>query len=102
VSQVATKKKLVLRDERVKVTAHFRESGSVLRGTKEGSCKGFDIELAIESDEATEEIAELIRLAHRMCFTEDALSGTVKLTATHRLNGRPIEVGAGVERSRLG
>jgi hypothetical protein len=43
-SQVATKKKLVLRDERVKVTAHFRESGSVLRGTKEGSCEGFKYE----------------------------------------------------------
>jgi organic hydroperoxide reductase OsmC/OhrA len=91
-SQVATKKKLVLRDERVKVTAHFRESGSVLRGTKEGSCEGFEIEIAIESGAAPEEIAELIRLAHRMCFTEDALSGVVKLTTSHRLNGRPIEV----------
>jgi organic hydroperoxide reductase OsmC/OhrA len=94
VSQVATKKKLVLRDERVKVTAHFRESGSVLDGTKAGSCQGFEIELSIESDAAPEDVAELIRLAHRMCFTEDALSGVVELTKTHRLNGRPIESGA--------
>jgi organic hydroperoxide reductase OsmC/OhrA len=95
VSQVAAKKKLILRDERVKVTAHFRESGSVLGGTKQGSCDGFEIELAIESDGPPEEIAGLIRLAHRMCFTEDALSGQVALTTRHRLNGRPIEVGAG-------
>ena len=93
-SQVAAKKKLVLRDERVKVTAHFRESGSVLRGNKAGSCEGFEIEIAIESDAAPEDIAELMHLAHRMCFTEHALSGVVKLTTSHRLNGRPIQVGA--------
>ncbi len=91
-SQVATKKKLVLRDERVKVTAHFREQGSVLRGTSEGMCEGFDIELSIESDEPAEKIAELIRLSHRMCFTEVALAREVRLRKRHNLNGQPIEV----------
>jgi len=90
VSQVAAKKKLALRDERVRVNAHFRESGSVLAGTKAGRCEGFDIELSIETDAPAEEVAELIRLAHRMCFTEDALSGQVKLTTRHLLNGQPI------------
>ena len=94
-SQVAAKKKLVLRDERVKVLAHFRESGSVLAGTAQGSCEGFDIRLSVESDAPAEEIAELMRLARRMCFTEDALSGRVKLNARHFLNGEAIEVGAG-------
>jgi uncharacterized OsmC-like protein len=92
VSQVAAKKELALHDERVKVTARFRESGSVLQGTKEGECEGFDIELSINSDEPAEEIAELIRLSHRMCFTEDALSGEVKLTTRHHLNGQLIEI----------
>ena len=91
-SQVAAKKKLLLRDERVKVMAHFLEQGSVLRGTAEGSCEGFDIELALESDEPAGEIKELIRLAHRMCFTEAALAGTVRLTQRHSLNGQPLEV----------
>jgi uncharacterized OsmC-like protein len=95
VSQVAAKKKLALRDERVRVTARFREDGSVLAGSKEGRCEGFDIQLSIESDEPAEEIAELIRLSHRMCFTEDALSGEVKLTTRHLLNGRSIEVETG-------
>jgi hypothetical protein len=30
-----------------------------------------------------------------MCFTEDALSGQVKLTAKHLLNGEAIEIDAG-------
>jgi len=92
VSQVAAKKKLALRDERVKVTAFFREQGSVLQGSAEGMCEGFDIELFIESDEPAEEIAELIRLSHRMCFTESALTGNIPLTKRHSLNGQPIEV----------
>lgn len=93
-SQVAAKKKLVLHDERVKVLAHFRESGSVLAGTAQGMCEGFDIQLSIESDAPVEQIAELMRLAHHMCFTEDALSGRVKLNTSHFLNGEAIEVGA--------
>lgn len=91
-SQVAAKKKLKLRDERAKVIAHFREQGSVLQGTAEGFCEGFEIELHIDSDEPAAEIAELIRLAHRMCFTEVALAGPVKLVQRHRLNGQPFEV----------
>ena len=89
-SQVAAKKKLSLGDGRVKVTAHFHEHGSVLRGTHTGACDGFHIELAIESEESADAIAELIRMAHQMCFTEDALTREVKLTTSHLLNGQPI------------
>ena len=89
-SQVAAKKKLVLRDRRVKVLAHFREQGSVLRGTAEGFCEGFEIEMALESDEPVEEIAELVRMARQMCFTESALAGAVELRHTYSLNGRPV------------
>ena len=94
-SQVATKKKLVLQAERVRVIAHFQEQGSVLQGTAEGWCNGFEIELALESAEPTEAIAELIRLSHQMCFTEVTLTGKVTLTRRHLLNGQPITVEAG-------
>jgi hypothetical protein len=75
------------------VTAHFHEQGSVLAGTAEGRCESFEVEVSIDSDEAPEKIAELIRLAHQMCFTEDALTGSVRLSKTHRLNGEEIELG---------
>jgi organic hydroperoxide reductase OsmC/OhrA len=92
VSQVAAKKKLVLQDERVKVTAFFLEQGSVLQGTAEGRCESFAVEMAIESGESPDKIHELIRLARRMCFTEDALTGNVPLAVQYSLNGQPIEV----------
>jgi uncharacterized OsmC-like protein len=93
VSQVAAKKRLTLHNERVKVIAHFREEGSVLGGTQEGMCEGFSIELSIDGDEPEEVIATLIRLAHRMCFTESALSNVVKITSSHLFNGQHLEVG---------
>lgn len=91
-SQVAAKKKLVLRDERVKVTAHFRQAGSVLAGTQRGTCEGFSIELSLHGDAPAQEIAGLVRMAHQMCFTESALAGEVALTATHFYNGGPLEL----------
>lgn len=90
-SQVAAKKKMVLGDARVKVQAHFREQGSVLRGTAEGYCEGFEVEMAFESEEEEEEIAELIRMARQMCFTESALTEEVELTHRYWLNGRVID-----------
>jgi uncharacterized OsmC-like protein len=91
VSQVAAKKKMVLGDARVKVLAHFREQGSVLRGTAEGYCEGFEVEMAFESEEAEEEIAELIRMARQMCFTESALTEEVELAHRYWLNGRAMD-----------
>jgi hypothetical protein len=73
------------------VTAHFHEHGSVLAGSAEGQCDGFEIEISLESDEAQEKIGELMRLAHRMCFTEDALSGK-RVSKQHFLNGKSLQV----------
>ena len=83
---------MVLRNESVKVVARFREEGSVLGGTQQGQCDGFSIELSMDGDEAAEEIAQLVRMAHRMCFTEDALAHVVDLKASHLFNGQPLVV----------
>lgn len=92
-SQVAAKKRLVLKDERVKVTAHFIEQGSVLQGTCEGEVKWFDVEVSIDTDEPEEDITELFHLAHKMCFTESALTGKTQLRQQHIVNGRPVIFG---------
>jgi len=81
-----------LKDERVKVIAHFREEGAVLAGTQRGFCEDFDIELSLNGNLAKEEIVKLIRLAHRMCFTESALTGAPRITARHVFNGEEIEM----------
>jgi uncharacterized OsmC-like protein len=92
VSQVAAKKKLTIRNERVKVTGHFHEQGSVLRGDAEGFCDGFEVEIQIESDEPAAQIAELIRLARQMCFTEKALTSSTPVTVRQMLNGNALEL----------
>ncbi len=91
-SQVAAKRKLHLRNERVKVIALFQEDGSVLGGTQRGRSERFSIEFSLDSDEPEHKIAELIQLAHSMCFTEYALSQAVPLTLSHRLNGKPLQL----------
>jgi organic hydroperoxide reductase OsmC/OhrA len=63
----------------------------VLRGDAEGFCDGFEVEISIESDEQEEKIAELIRLARQMCFTEKALIGSVSVTVNQTINGQEIE-----------
>lgn len=89
-SQVAAKKRLALKDERVKVVAHFREQGAVLAGTQQGFCEDFDIELSMNGETPKEEIVKLIELAHQMCFTESALRGTLAISIRHLFNGELI------------
>lgn len=92
ISNIAYRKKLKIRNERVKVTAQFLETGSILKGDKQGEAKGFEIEFSMDADEPSEVIADLMRMAHRMCFAEDAISKEVPLRFSHSLNGEAIEV----------
>lgn len=75
----------------MRVTAHFHEQGSVLRGDAEGFCDGFKVEISIVSDEPAEAIAELIRLARQMCFTEKALMGSVPVVVNNFINGKAAD-----------
>jgi uncharacterized OsmC-like protein len=92
VSQVATKKRLIISNEKVSVTAHFHEQGSVLRGDAEGFCDSFEIVISINSKEKSSEIATLIRLARNMCFTEKALTGVTPVSVSQTLNNQPLEI----------
>jgi uncharacterized OsmC-like protein len=91
VSQVAAKKRLTIKDERVKVIAHFKEEGAVLAGTQQGFCEDFEIEFFANGDLPVAEISKLIQLAHRMCFTESALSNVVKINVRHIYNGQILD-----------
>lgn len=75
--------------------SRFSASGSILAGNARGRCTGFDLQLAIESDEGPEKIAALVRTAHQMCYVEDALVNPMPVRQTHLLNGEPLEVGDG-------
>ena len=87
------RKKLKIRNERVLVKAYFLESGSILRGSKNGEAKRFEIKMEMDSDEDEEVIAELMRVAHNMCFAEDTISKVVPISFAHSHNGKSIDVG---------
>ena len=89
-SQVATRRKLELEEERVHVEAWFKEQGSILAGTKRGSCEGFTIEVTLRGDLETEVIRDLINVAHQMCFTEDVLTNGAKIETVHTYNGEVL------------
>jgi uncharacterized OsmC-like protein len=93
-SIIAGKKKIAVRNEHVKVTARFHEQGSVLQGTKNGVCDGFDVEISLESNEPKETIAEMIRLARQMCFADYAISHPIAVNARYFLNGEEQEAAA--------
>ncbi len=79
-----------IKNERVIVTAKFHEQGSVLRGDAEGFCDGFEIQISMESEEESDKIADLIRLARQMCFTEKALQGQTEIEVHAQLNGEEL------------
>lgn len=79
-------KKLKIQELRVKVVAHFHEEGSVLRGDKRGFVDGFEVEVSFETEVVDEVIRGALDMAHRMCFTEAAITSAVPVTARHIVN----------------
>lgn len=92
VSNIAMRKKLAIRNERVRVTAHFLETGSILKGDKNGEAQRYEVEMLIDSDEDAQVIKDLMRMAHRMCFAEDSISKPIQLSYKHVLNGVSVEI----------
>ena len=92
VSNVAMRKKLTIRNEKVNVVANFLETGSILKGDKWGECQTFEIEMQMDSEESEEDIAVLMKLAHEMCFVEDALLRKIEIAYSHSLNGEKLEI----------
>lgn len=85
-------KKMKISELRVKVTAHFHEEGSVLRGDKRGHVDGFDVEVSFETEETDEAVQKALELAHQMCFTEAAITKAVPVRAKHIVNRREMQV----------
>jgi len=92
ISNIAMRKKLKINNEKVNVVANFLESGSILKGDKWGDCENFKIDMQMDSDEPQEDIAALMKLAHDMCFVEDALSKKMDVVYSHSLNGEKLEL----------
>jgi uncharacterized OsmC-like protein len=87
VTQIANKKKLSISSEKVSAVVHFHEVGSVLKGDADGFCDSLELTICLNSDENIAEIKQLFILAHRLCFAEKAIKGTVPISVHHEING---------------
>jgi hypothetical protein len=84
--------KVDVKKARVHVTMRNKTEGSVLQGSVEASCLGFESRLELESDEPPERILQLLRNAEHGCFTLQALQAPVTFERTATLNGQPLEL----------
>jgi uncharacterized OsmC-like protein len=75
---------------RVHVRVRNKTEGSVLQGTVEATCLGFETRLELESDEPADRIRALLRNAEHGCFTFQALLHEVTISSSVVLNGEPL------------
>jgi hypothetical protein len=76
----------------VRVRASYRVTGSVLNDTIEAAMLGAETVLELESPEAPDRIARLVRNAERGCFVMQALLRPVSISGSALLNGKPLAV----------
>jgi hypothetical protein len=82
--------KIAVDRARVYVRMRNKSEGSVLQGTVEATCLGFETRLDLESDEPPERIRTLLRNAEHGCFTLQALLQPVTVSRSVTLNGQPL------------
>jgi organic hydroperoxide reductase OsmC/OhrA len=83
--------KVTVTNMRMRVTARFRVSGSVLNDTVEGAIVGVETTLELESPDPPERVAKVVRNAERGCFVSQALINPVRVKGTSLLNGQPLD-----------
>jgi uncharacterized OsmC-like protein len=77
---------------KVRVLIHWYLTGSVLQGTVDSGCKSVETHLEVESDDAPEKVAHVIRCAKKGCFAEQMVVRPVPLTSSVLINGRPFQL----------
>jgi hypothetical protein len=82
--------KIEVKKARAHVTMRNKTEGSVLQGTVQATCLGFETRLEIESDEPPERIQQLLRNAEHGCFTMQALMAPVDYKRSAILNGQEL------------
>jgi hypothetical protein len=87
---------------RVHVTGHFHAEGSVLGQTVEGRCDGFETRVEVESGEAPERVAGVLRNAENGCFIMQTIRYPAPVHTAVVLNGQPFDLAAYPPSARRG
>jgi hypothetical protein len=75
---------------RMRVRATYRVTGSVLQDTVQAEMLGAEAVLELESPDAPERVAKVVRNAERGCFVMQALLRPVPVSGGTLLNGAPL------------
>jgi organic hydroperoxide reductase OsmC/OhrA len=86
--------KVAIDKARVYVTARFKVEGSVLAQTVRASLDDVQTRLEVESKEAPERVAGVVRNAENGCFVMQALLNPVPVSSTVQLNSAGIDLKA--------
>jgi hypothetical protein len=86
--------KVAIDKARVYVTARFKVEGSVLAQTVRASLDDVQTCLEVESKEAPERVAGVVRNAENGCFVMQALLNPVPVSSTVQLNGAGMDLQA--------
>jgi hypothetical protein len=82
--------KVSIETMRMKVVARYRVDGSVLNDTIQAEMLGAETVLEVDSPDAPERVARVVRNAERGCFVMQALLKPVPVTGRTVLNGAPL------------
>jgi hypothetical protein len=74
-----------LKQVRVDQAMRFFREGSILGGTIQSGSLAIEVQVDVESDEARERIARLVRVAQESSFTHGAIANPVPLETNVRL-----------------
>jgi hypothetical protein len=89
--QVARALHIEPKNVRIKITARYSRAGSVIAGNASTTCDSIKTELALDSDEPPERIAQLIKMAEATCFTLTALRNPSPVALEAMVNGQPFD-----------
>ena len=90
--QVARALRIEPKNVRITITARYAREGSVIAGDARTLCDSIKTELALDSDEPPERVAQLIKMAEATCFTLTALRHPSPVILEARVNGQSFNV----------
>ena len=83
--------KVEIRKARVKVTARFKNEGSVLRETIDAQGAGFETDLDVESDAPPERVAAVVRNSEKGCYVMQTILKPTPVETRVTLNGADFD-----------
>jgi len=83
--------KTKIKKARVFVKARFKAEGSVLAETVKAQGLGFETKVELESDEAPERVAAVVRNAENGCYVLQSLLNPVPVERQFLLNGSEFD-----------